>query len=338
MILSQPPHTDEGRTQDTLKGIYMHIKSILVAAALVVSPQLYAGNIFKLTKESLTINQCPISVTDNPFDLALTNKGYFVVSRGKRDSELLFTRLGRMYLDKDYYIRSNEGDYLLAVTKKSDASHLNKIKIPIKNLAPKATSKINISINFPASATDGGDYESSMAIYDSLSNTHLVTIKSAKMVMGTWQARVFVDEIERDKGTLVFNPSGTLSKQEGLGHIQWPAEYGMHELKIDFKTSTQFASPFSVQFIQIDGFPMGVLAGANVTRDGEISLMYTNGQYKILRNRIAVAMFTNPGYLEHVASHLYRPSEKSGHAMIHWVNGEYSVLSGALEEEACLIN
>ncbi|KTD52678.1 flagellar hook-basal body complex protein [Legionella quateirensis] len=316
----------------------MHIKSMLVAAALVISHQLYAGTLFKLTKEPLTINQCPISVTDNPFDLALTNKGYFVVSRGKKDSELLFTRLGRMFLDKDYYIRSDEGDYLLAVTKKSDAKHLSKIKIPIKNLAPKATSKIHISINLPASATDGSEYENFIDIYDSLSNRHLVTIKSSKMVMGTWQARVFVDDVERDKGILVFNSSGTLSKQEGLGHILWPAEYGMHELKIDFNTSTQFASPFSTQFTQIDGYPMGVLIGANVTRDGEISLMYTNGHYKLLRNRIAVAIFTNPGYLEHVTSRLYRPSEKSGNAMIHWVNGEYSVLSGALEEEACLIN
>jgi flagellar hook protein FlgE len=48
-------------------------------------------------------------------------------------------------------------------------------------------------------------------------------------------------------------------------------------------------------------------------------------------------MFTNPEDLEHVTRHLYRPSEKSGRAMIHWVNGESSVLSGALEE-ACLIN
>ncbi|KTD33020.1 flagellar hook protein FlgE [Legionella nautarum] len=316
----------------------MTIKSILVAVAILVSPQLYAGNLYKLTKEPLTFNQCPISVTDNPFDLALMNKGYFVVSRGKKDSELLFTRYGKILLDQAYYLRSDEGDYFLAVTKKSDFKHLSKIQIPIANLAPKATSKIKISINFPAMATEKDDYHSSMTIYDSLSNTHTVNIQSEKIATDTWRTRVSVDEIELDEGRLVFNGAGTLSQQEGLNHVQWPADYGLHELKIDFKSSTQYASPYAVNSIQHDGYSLGVLTGVDVTRHGEIDLLYNNGQYKMLRNRIAVAMFTNPAYLEHVTSHLYRPSEKSGQPRIHWVNSEYAVFSGGLEEEACLIN
>lgn len=316
----------------------MPIKYIFIAVALTVSTQLHASSILKLTKEPLTVNQCPISVSDNSFDLALTNKGYFVVSRDKQHHELLFTRLGRMYLDKDNYIRSNEGEFLLAVTKKSDPNHLANIKIPTKNLAPKATGKIKIIVNLPERAVDGSDYETAMNIFDSLSNTHLLTIKTTKMVTGTWQARVFVDGVERDKGTLLFNSTGILNKQEGLDHIQWPAEYGMHKLGIDFKSSTQFAAPFSIQLIQHDGYQLGIITGASITRDGEISLFYSNGQNRILRNRIAVAMFTNPAYLVPVNSYLHKPSELSGQPMIHWVNGEYSVLSGALEAESCLIN
>lgn len=314
----------------------MNIKSILVATALFISPQLYAGNLYKMSKEPLLINQCPIYSTDNPFDLALLNKGYFVVSHGQNDSEPVFTRFGKMFLDSDAYLRSDGWDYLLAVTKTSDAKKLSKIKVPLKNLPPKASKKINININFPASATDDDTYQSTMTIYDSLSNTHVVMIKSTKPGLGKWQAQVLVDDIERDTGTLQFDASGALIQQDGLEHIQWPTEYGMHELKINFKNSTQYASPYSVQSMQQDGYPMGKLAAVTVTNNGEIALLYSNGQYKLLKNRIAVALFTNPNYLEHIAGHLYRPTEKSGKPMIHWVNGEYSILSGALEEDVCL--
>lgn len=314
----------------------MTIKSILVATALLVSPQLFAANLYPLTTEPLTINKCSIIATDNPLDLALLNQGYFVVSHGKKDSELLFTRFGRMLLDRDYYVRSNDGDYLLAVNKKSDPNHLSKIKIPMKNLEPKASSKINLGVNLPAMAIDGDDYQISTIIYDSLSKSHDVIIKSEKITTGIWKVRVSVDEIALVEGKLQFNTSGALSKQEGLSHILWPDDYGLHELKIDFKASTQYASPFTSHFVLDDGYPLGVLRSFEVTRDGEIGLFYSNGQYRALPKRIAVALFTNPGYLDQVTSRLYRASEKSGQPRIHWVNGEYSILSGGFEEEGCL--
>lgn len=314
----------------------MSVKATLAAIALLVSPHLQAGNLFNATNEPLLINQCPITITNNPFDLALMNTGYFVVSKGKSNSEQLFTRFGQMLLDENGYVRNNSGDYFLAVTKKSDASHLSKIRISRKPLAPKASTQISIGLNLPANALNASDYDASSTIYDSLSNTHVASIKAVKTAVGHWKVIVSVDGIERDRGALVFSDKGEFTRQEGLNHVQWPADYGMHELKIDLKSSTQFSSSYSVQFLRSDGYPMGVFASAGVSQDGEIYLLYTNGQYKKLKNRIAVALFTNPGYLEHVAGNLYRPSEQSGRAMIHWVNSEHAVLGGALELEACL--
>lgn len=314
----------------------MTIKSLIVAVTLAISPQLYANNLLKLTTEPLTIAQCPIISTDNVLDLALVNNGYFVVSHGKKDSELLFTRFGKMHLDSEDYIRTYDGDYLLAVTKKSDAKHLNKIKIPLKNLAPKATSKINLGSNLPADATREDGFRHHAVIYDSLSKTHVLAIYFAKIIDNTWRVRVFVDEVERDEGTLVFHTNGKFSKQEGLRHVQWPAAYGMHVLKIDLQESTQYYAPYTINVQQTDGYPLGKITGLSITRDGDIDLLYSNGRRKVLKNRIAVAKFTNPAYLEHVVNHLYRPSEKSGQSMIHWVNGEYSVLSGFIEEAVCL--
>lgn len=314
----------------------MNIRSILIASALIISPHLYASNFLKLTNEPLTINQCPITTTDDALDLAIMNDGYFVVSNGKPNAEKRFTRFGRMAIDSNNYLVHDSGHYLLAVNPNSDANHLSKIQIPMKNLAPKATTKVNFEINLDSTAVDGSNYVTSSTLYDSLGDRHLLKIKAEKVKLGHWQVSVLVDDIDRDTGTLIFNSSGMLIKQHGLSHVQWPADYGMHKLKIDFTNSTQFGAPFSLNLVRQDGYPMGILTGINLTWDGTFVLLYSNGKSKVLKNRIAVAQFTNPKYLEQLNGHLYRPTEKSGDPMIHWTNSEGSIMSGALEDAACL--
>lgn len=319
-----------------LKGINVTLKSILFTAALIISSQVHADNLFKLTQKPLTINQCPITATGNALDLALLNPGYFVVSSGKKNSELLFTRFGRLYLDADDYLRTEWGDYLLGITKKSALKHLSKIKIPTKNLAPKATSKIKMGANLPAMASEGDSFVASLMIFDSLSNTDELTIKLTKTGVGMWKAEVFAGKVMLDEGTLRFNANGTLTKQQGLHHVQWPTDSGIQQLKIDFKESTQYAIPFSLFFMHQDGYGVGLFTTVMITINGEIDLLYTNGQSKALKNQIAVALFTNPSYLENVISHLYRPTEKSGQPRLYWKNSEHAVLSGYLEEEPCI--
>ncbi|CAM2876128.1 flagellar hook-basal body complex protein [Legionella worsleiensis] len=311
----------------------MRIKTILISVALLFVTPLYASTLFNLTSEPVIFYQCPISITNNPFDLALSNGGYFVVSPNKKKGELLFTRVGQMYLDKNNYFRINDNNYLLAITKKPDTNQLQKLKIPTKNLPAKATSKIHFIINFPALLTDTDEYRHSLTIYDSLSSSHVLTIKSARITANSWQIRVFIDDVERDMGTLSFNTSGLLSTQEGLNHVPWPTPYGMKQLKIDFKTSTQYASPYNVQLAERNGYSSGIVVGASITEDGAISLIYSNGQYRLLKHRIAVALFANPEFLERVNPASFRPTEKSGQAMIHWSNSEKNVVSGLLETD-----
>lgn len=110
----------------------------------------------------------------------------------------------------------------------------------------------------------------------------------------------------------------------------------MHELKIDFTGSTQYGDFFSLNSVQNDGYPLGTIRGMNIDRDGIIYLLYHNGKSKPLKNRIAVAKFTNPSYLELISQHIYKPTEKSGEPIIHHRNNEYDLYSGYLEDEPCL--
>ncbi|WP_133137053.1 flagellar hook-basal body complex protein [Legionella rowbothamii] len=313
----------------------MNLKSILIAGLLLGTPQLYAGNFYNIS--NVPLNICALEQTGNPLDLALRNEGYLVVSQGKKDSELLFTRYGAMGLDPNGYIRTYNGEYLLAINKKSDPKHLSKLKVSTKNLPPKATSQVFMSINLPADAHEGSGYHSSSIIYDSISGKHTLEMNFTNIGPNTWSAQVIVDDIKLNKGTLVFKGNtGKLTKQEGLAHILWPADYGLNEMGIDLSGSTQFVSPFSIQTISSNGYPLGLLANVSVSLDGGILLLYNNGVTKELENHIAVAKFTNPSYLESVTEHLYRVTAKSGPPRLHWTNSQYAILSGYLEAEPCL--
>ena len=315
----------------------MTLKSILIAVIFIVSPQLYATNLFMLTKGPLIINQCMIRMTDNALDLALNGSGYFVVSRGKKNSELFFTRWGALFLNYQGYLSTAYGDYLLAMTDKFDPMRLSKIKIPTGNLVPKATGNIELGLTLPATEMKDGIYKTNIKIYDAIANEYDLELQLTKSTDNRWLVEVFADnKVAVDKGTLVFNKSGTLIKQEGLKHTQYPVNYGSNELNINFKGSTQHGQSFGVVSLYSDGYGLGTLQGLKITMDGEFTLLYSNGQTKMLNKRIAVAQFINPRYLElDKISHSYKPTEKSGQPIIHWVNGQNRIISGALEDETC---
>lgn len=176
-----------------------------------------------------------------------------------------------------------------------------------------------------------------MPIYDSLSNSHFVGVYLIKVSDNTWKVLVDVDQVARGEGRLVFDASGKLIKQNGLRHILWPAEYGMHELKMDLKDSTQQEGKFFVFTHVQNGYRLGKVIQIAVSQDGDIFFRYNNGQVNTVKGRIAIAMFTNPKYLEPVTNHMYIPTEKSGQPIIHWTNGEGAVLSGFLEEGRCIV-
>lgn len=315
----------------------MRTKSLVIAVLCIFASLSNAAHLFNLSNKPISINRCPIIQTDNPFDLALLNDGYFVVSEGKKDSERFFTRYGKFLLNKDYYLVTEYGDYLLGLRKNADPKHLHRIKIPSKHLPPKATSHVEMGLNLPANIQPDDYRIISSSIYDSISNAHVLHVKFNNKKHQQWEVSVSVNEIELGHGILVFDNSGTLVKQEGFEHLQWPTDYGLNDLSIQFVDTTQYAAPFEVNLVHSDGYRLGTLISAAVSADGDIFLLYDNGESKPLKNRIAVAKFLNPGYLELVSKTLYKPTEKSGTPRLHWLNSKGSVASAALEPVTCLI-
>lgn len=313
----------------------MKLKSMLIASALFVMPSLHASSFYNLTTEPLRINQCALEVTGNPLDIALAGEGYFVISKEKKNHQLLFTRYGIIQTNSEGYLVTMYGDYLLAINKKSDPNRLSKIKLSPLHLSPKVTSHAHLIVNLPATSNIDADFTTFATIYDSVAGKHQLEARFTKEKKEEWAVQILVDGASLGTGQLTFNSIGELVKQEGFTHIPWPTDYGVNKLKINFKESTQFGASYTIKSIITDGYLPGELVGLTINSSGEILLGYSNGVMQKLPNRIAVAKFANPRYLQLVLNHVYQATEKSGTPRLHWLNGENAIYQGYLEQEPC---
>jgi|GEM_PF-2800841 len=313
----------------------MNIKPICCAVLFLATSTLCASNILKLSNHPLSMVLCEFVQTDNVLDMALANDGYFMLSNGENDGGVLFTRYGNFRLNSESQIVNESGLNLLGINKKSAPNKLSKLKIPTNNLPPKTTSKIDIAINLPTMASDDEVLTTTTTLYDSISKHHELKVDYKKISHSTWTAQVSIDNVSLNQGTLYFDNSGVFSKQDGLSHIQWQTDFGVNDLKIDHTESTATASPFSIQLIANNGYPVGSLSRLEIDINGFIFLVYSNGQSKRLKHTIAVAKFLNPNYLKRVQDHLYMPTDKSGPLRLHRLNSAGAILTGNLEPDPC---
>ncbi|RZL00279.1 MAG: flagellar hook protein FlgE [Rubrivivax sp.] len=92
-----------------------------------------------------------ISTTDNPMDLAINGNGFFQVQDGR--NQTFFTRNGQFKIDRDGFIVNNAAHKLLGYQADltgniTNTSDLVPIQLTTGGIAPKATDKTAIEMNF----------------------------------------------------------------------------------------------------------------------------------------------------------------------------------------------
>lgn len=118
----------------------------------------YANSKVGLGVQVASVNQRftigTISGTGNQFDMAIDGaKGMFRIQDAS--GNIMYTRNGQFYADKDNYIVNAQGNRLTGYG--ITGTDLNPIKVPIGNLAPRVTNSIttmtNLNANAPVAAT-----------------------------------------------------------------------------------------------------------------------------------------------------------------------------------------
>lgn len=287
----------------------------------------------KVSEVAQQFTQGNITATNNTLDLAINGQGFFRLSN---NGSITYSRNGQFQLDKNGYIVTSDGKRLMG----NSATNLNgstpvEIQIDTSDLQPVASTQITGQLNLnsgssiinqattPFSATDPTSYTNSTAItvYDNLGDSHTVQNYFVKTAANIWSVYTTADGTDITPAPvpqLAFTNTGTFdSANSTVGSVTFTPTTGSGAVTVnlDYSTSTQYGSSFSVNKLSQDGYSSGRIASFTVGDDGIILGRYTNGQSKDL-GRVVLANFVNPNGLKSLGGNQWLATFESGNELV----------------------
>jgi len=283
-----------------------------------------------------SFSQGNINVTSNPLDLAINGNGFFRVSQ---NGSLTYSRNGQFQLDKNGYIVNSSGDrltgYAATATGVVVPSTPVDLQVSRADLPPQATATSLVGVNLDSRSatlsaaafdpTDPTTYNSatSLSIYDSLGNTHALTLYFVKTASNTWSTFGTNDGTQIGAGALGvlhFTSAGAINGATTTlpFNVSTAVTTGATTplaFTLDFTGSTQFGSTFGVDTLSQDGYTSGRLSGFAVGGDGTVLGRYTNGQTRA-QGQVVLASFTNPQGLQPLGDNQWGETPNSGQPLI----------------------
>ncbi len=279
-----------------------------------------------------------VTASNNPLDIAINGGGFFRMST---NGAISYARNGQFQLDKSGYIVNASGSRLTGYVADSrgilSTGAPADINIRTSDLPPQTTTTVDASLNLdsrqgiptttPFDINDPTTYNNatSVSVYDSLGNAHVLQTFYVKTAAGAWDVYAAADQNLINGGaaigSLAFGTDGALTpaSQASLPiNASIPVTTGATPtlvVGIDFTNTTQFGSTFSVNKLDQDGFTSGRLSGFGVGPDGTVTGRYTNGQSAVL-GQVVLAAFANPNGLKPMGGNLWTETSESGSPMV----------------------
>ncbi len=228
------------------------------------------GSGVNVSRIAQQFSQGTVSFTENALDLAINGNGFFVVNDGGSN---LYSRAGAFGVDREGYVVNAQSQRLQAFqadTSGTITGALGDLLINTANVAPAASTAVTVGLNLDSSAsvpavatfdpTNTSSYNNatSTTVYDSLGNSHVASMYYVKSGANAWDTYTYVDGVAVDGPTaLTFNSSGALTAPAGGAFTTasfTPSGGGAAmTLDLNYGTSTQYGSPFSVNSMVQDG-------------------------------------------------------------------------------------
>lgn len=291
----------------------------------------------QVTGMSQDFSNGAVASTGISSNMALSGAGFFVVQNA--DGAQTYTRNGDFTTNSSGQLIALGGQAVMGYPAVngvvSPNSGLQPINVGSGTTAPAtATSNFSLTTNLNASASVGDTFQSPIGVYDSLGNSHVLTVNYTMTAPGAWSYQVTIpsDEIQGGTGTtttvgtgtLNFDSSGQLtSSTTPVALAVGPLADGAAGLNLNWNLTdangnsllTQDASPSSNNATNQDGFPAGVLKTYTILSDGTVQATFSNGQTEAI-GQVAVASFANPEGLTLDGGNQYSATVASGAAVI----------------------
>lgn len=309
--------------------------------------------------------------TDRPLDLMIDGNGFYCVTNDPTFQNKYYTRAGNFTTDSLGYVVTPGGFKVLG----ADMKPLRVDKTSTKTATPTTQVEIsgNVNMNDKIDEATSIAYSTSMDVFDSVGNTHTVSINfgqkidtddgagnkgSLRLVQfqnkninpngkigdlspvnltangTTGNDRIFASF--DDKGSFIglvknVNISGGVATNVADGAVQLtPAESTLNlvvpaakniSIKLldgtssppvnAFKNLTHYPAEGDAKGKKVDGNAPGFLDSFNVSKSGELTGIYTNGERQIL-GQIVLADFDNNAGLQKVGGNMFVDTTNSG--------------------------
>jgi flagellar hook protein FlgE len=290
----------------------------------------------------------------NVAHMAVAGDGFFVVEQGGAQS---LTRAGNFQLDSSGNLITQDGQQVMGYPsvnslngRVNQNTNLGPITIPLgKVQEPHFTFGFYLTANLDSRAAVGTTFSSPVQIYDTLGQSHQLTVNYIKTATNTWNYTVTLPAGDatgapiNNTGTMIFDSTGLLISPSGAqDNIIFPGlTDGASDLNMSWAigrftgkpTITQVASDSTnIETFQ-NGFGTGIYQSFTVDSNGVITLQLDNGQ-TMPWGQIAMATVTNPAGLIASGNNNYETTAASGEASIGTAGagGRGMIVDGALEQ------
>lgn len=320
----------------------------------------------KVATNETDFSQGSISSTGANTDVALDGSGFFVVDSGNGSYE--YTRAGDFSMTSSGSLVTASGLNVMGYPAVNGVvntnSSLTAITIPVGQVQqPQASTSFSMEANLDAAATTGATFPGQVTIYDSLGESHVVTVTYTQTAANTWNysaalpAADFASGVSTPvNGTLTFDPSGNLASvtSGGVTSNVGTAAGDVSSIPLSFTGLTDGAANLNLNWNllgssgtpnigQVDaasavssttqnGYAAGQYQNFTIGTDGTVTVTYSNGQMQNV-GQLALATVSNEQGLNKLGNGGYATTLASGTASLG-VSGSAglgTVQDGALE-------
>ncbi|MFZ0481257.1 MAG: flagellar hook protein FlgE [Terriglobales bacterium] len=294
-----------------------------------------------------------VQQTGVPSNVAITGNGFFITQNA--NGNLSYTRAGNFGVNTQGELVTDSGATVLGYPAENGVVNtgggLGGLYVGSNLVSPpNATTTMQMQTNLDANSGTGGTFSTPMTVYDSLGNSHVLSVNYTQTGTGAWSYQVTVPAADTGgtgnptvvaSGTMTFDGNGNLTSPTGSIAISVPnLADGAKTMNISWNLTsasgtpliTQLASASATSAVGENGYANGTLQSYLVGPDGTIEGTFSNGQTQAL-GQIALANFANDQGLESSGNNSYTPTLASGAAVVGVPNagGLGTLTGGALE-------
>ena len=226
----------------------------------------------------------------------------------------------------------------VADTSSPDPTSLTNLKpLQVSTLigAAQATATVRLGLNLPATAAVGAAEALTVKIFDSLGVEHNVGLSWTKTVAApaTWTLSVTGITLASTGAastslgfpilinTVVFNGNGTPASFTqvplSIPAANWTTAASASTINFNLGSvaqangTTQFASSYTLNYIEQDGFGFGRFQSIEIAEDGLVTAVFDNGARRPIF-RLPIGTFASPGSLFPVTGNAWAQSQQAG--------------------------